>query len=200
MAVLLGCHALRRGYQASIITYNLTIFDPTWFSIDQFTSESDQTESLEICPRANALIGRLQAQMAAKNSAKLRAASQAYIDFLRLGGEIRTHELNSGLLRRYLNRSVPILTGLSSTYLYQCMRETEFVGEPDDVRGVPTGHFVVLSGYDKQQRTVSVADPYLPNPLGQTHYYEVGFDRIIVAILLGVLTYDANLLIIEPRD
>ena len=32
LAVLLACHALRRGYDATIYTYNLKVFDPTWFS------------------------------------------------------------------------------------------------------------------------------------------------------------------------
>src|SRR5438105_8825822 len=31
-AVFLGCDALRKGYQARIYTYNLTVFDPTWFT------------------------------------------------------------------------------------------------------------------------------------------------------------------------
>ncbi len=28
---MLGNHALRRGYHAHIYTYNLNVFDPTWF-------------------------------------------------------------------------------------------------------------------------------------------------------------------------
>src|SRR5436190_4543018 len=31
-AVYLGCDALRKGYRARIYSYNLTVFDPTWFS------------------------------------------------------------------------------------------------------------------------------------------------------------------------
>ena len=31
LAVLLGRHALSRGYRAMIYTYNLQVFDPTWF-------------------------------------------------------------------------------------------------------------------------------------------------------------------------
>src|SRR5438874_82838 len=31
-AVFLGCDALRKGYRARIYTYNLTVFDPTWFT------------------------------------------------------------------------------------------------------------------------------------------------------------------------
>src|SRR6185436_4624146 len=31
LAVMLGNHALKRGYKAHIYTYNLNVFDPTWF-------------------------------------------------------------------------------------------------------------------------------------------------------------------------
>ena len=44
-----------------------------------------------------------------------------------------------------------------------------------------------------------VADPLLPNPVASEQLYEINIDRVICAILLGVLTYDANLLIIQPR-
>ena len=32
LAVLLANHALKRGYKATIFTYNLNVFDPTWFA------------------------------------------------------------------------------------------------------------------------------------------------------------------------
>ena len=91
----------------------------------------------------------------------------------------------------------PMIAGLSSTYLYQSAREYGPQGEYDDVRGVPGGHFVVLFGYDNESRDVRVADPWQPNP-EKERYYEVGINRLICAILLGVLTYDANLLVISP--
>jgi hypothetical protein len=183
LAVLLGCDALRRGFAARIYTYNLRIFDPTWF-------QSDGPDLSE----------RLVAQMEAKPKAKLQVASQAYLEYLRLGGEIRMADLHGNLLRQYLTRGHPILTGLSSTYLYQAAREYGPDCTPDDILGYSTGHFVVLCGYDKATRRVSVADPFLPNPLGADHYYEIDLDRVICAILLGVLTYDANLLIVRPQD
>lgn len=204
LAVLLASHALRRGYRATIYTYNLKVFDPTWF---HGTGSHCEPESPQAASRNRSrtgrlkradLIDRLQAQIEAKESAKLRAACRAYIEFLRLGGKLRMQDLNAALIRRFLKRSIPILTGLSSTYLYLCEREVEADFEHDDVRGVPTGHFVVLCGYNAQRRTVQVADPYEPNPLSVNHHYEVALDRLICAILLGVLTYDANLLVIEP--
>lgn len=182
LGVMLACNALRRGYQARIYSYNLQIFDPTWFRPDP----PDLRE-------------RLQAQSAFKKSAKLRAATEAYLEFLELGGELRFEDLTKALIRKHLNRKQPILTGLSATYLYRCAREFGPKSDYDDVRGEPLGHFVILSGYDRDQRTVRIADPLLPNPVSPSQHYEVTMDRVIGAILLGIVTYDANLLIIQPK-
>jgi len=182
LAVFLACHALRRGYSAKIFTYNLQIFDPTWFQPGVRISE------------------RLRKQMAAKNDPKLHIATLAYMDFLSLGGELRFEEMSPSLLRKYLNRGVPILTGLSATYLYRTQREHPFTGQGNDVRGEPSGHFVVLSGYDRRERNVMIADPYLQNPIADGQEYVVGIERLISSILLGIVTYDANLLVIEKKS
>lgn len=60
------------------------------------------------------------------------------------------------------------------------------------------GHFVVLSGYDPEHREVTVADPLHNNPRYGSPYYGVGVERLISSILLGIVTYDANLLVITP--
>lgn len=183
LAVFLACHALRRGYSATIFTYNLHFFDPSWFH-----------------PPALNLRDKLLAQAAfKKDNARLQVATRAYLDFLDLGGKIYFEDLTRTLIRWYLRRSVPIITGLSSTYLYQGMREYGINGDEDDVRGEPAGHFVVLSGYDKEARTVCVADPYHQNPVAGEQDYAVNIDRVLCAILLGVLSHDANFLIIQPR-
>lgn len=180
--VLLANHALRRGYDATIYTYNLRIFDPTWFA----------------SPNVD-LAERLRRQAAHKTSAKLGLATDAYLEFLELGGRLRFDDLTSGLVRKYLNRSIPVLTGLSSTYLYRTAREFGPRCDSDDIRGEPVGHFVVLCGYDRDTRDVLVADPLSTNPVARAHRYVVSIDRVICAILIGILTYDANLLIIQPR-
>lgn len=179
LAVWLACHALRHGFAAEIYTYNLHLFDPSWF-----TGDIDVTE-------------RLRVQSRYKRDAKLKNATRGYLEFFRLGGQLKFRELRSRLIRDILNEGRPILTGLSATYLYDSARERD--GEYDDIRGEPTGHFVVLSGYDRTNRVVSVADPLLDNPKYGRQYYSVGLDRLIGAILLGVLTHDANLLVIYPR-
>ncbi len=179
LAVLLGSHALARGYRATIYTYNLQVFDPTWFS-------SDGVDVRE----------KLLAQADLKPDDKLRTATRAYVKFLDAGGELRFEDLTAALIRRFLNKQIPILTGLSATYLYRSARErgTSF----DDVGGTPAGHFVVLCGYHKTERKVLVADPWAANPVSSSHQYWVDIGRLLNAILLGILTYDANLLVIEP--
>ena len=207
LAVWLGCHALRRSYQVTLYTFNLKVFDPSWFgdptiladAADSLAGTAAATARSRRTPPPERLIERLEAQMAVKPSEKLRAASRAYIEFLQLGGEIRMEDLNGNLIRRYLKRSIPVLTGLCATYLYGCPREFGPDYSADDVRGLATGHFVVLCGYDRVQQKARVADPFRPNPFAKEHFYEVGFDRLVCAILLGILTHDANLLVIQPR-
>ena len=57
---------------------------------------------------------------------------------------------------------------------------------------------MVLCGYDRQTRETLIADPLRINPLGTGQQYRSSINRVINAILLGVLTYDGNLIIIEP--
>jgi hypothetical protein len=186
LAVMLGCHALRRGYDARIFTFNLRVFDPTWFQADGHVCEDVNLEE------------KLRAQMEVKPKERLQRACESYIEFLQLGGRIRMEDLTGNLIRRYLKQSVPVLTGLSSTYLYRDSREIQSTCQPDDIAGLPSGHFVVLCGYDSVERSVLVADPFHPNPLSLNYKYEISLDRVVCSILLGILTYDANLLIVRP--
>ncbi len=180
-AVFLGCDALRQGYEALICTYNLTVFDPTWFRPGVDLAE------------------RLLRQREHKHGARLAHATEGYLEFLRLGGRLRFTDLTPRLLRGLMRRGLPVLTGLSSTFLYRAAREYGPRDEPDDIRGTPAGHFVVLAGYDRPAHGVLVADPYGPNPYTPTREYWLRMERVIDAVLLGIVTHDANLLIIHPR-
>lgn len=181
LAVFLGIHALREGFRATVYTNNLQTFDPTWFrpGID--------------------LADKLAAQKAVKTEPKLHIASDAYLEFLGLGGRVRMRPFTRELLRGFLDRGLPILAGLSSTYLYDCPRELPN-GEHDDIGGFPGGHFVVVSGYDADREHVLIADPLPDNPKFEKPYYSVDLNRLLAAVHLGIVTYDANLLVIEPPE
>lgn len=185
LAAYLGTHALDRGFRATIYTYNLELFDPTWF---------DDAEP--------GLATRLREQAEAKTSSRLRTATEAHLEYLEAGGSVRFEDLTPDLIRRILSAGRPIMTGLSATYLYGCAREiyVEDKATYDSIRGFPTGHFVVLHGYDPSTDSVLVADPYPDNPLAGRHNYRVGIVRLLGAIMLGVISYDGNLLVVEPDD
>jgi hypothetical protein len=176
LAVNLGISALRRRFRATIYSYNLRVFDPTWRPLDE-------PELIEKLRRRRDLV----------ESKRLRRSLEAYIAYLEGGGRVHFNELGRELLIRILAARRPILTGLSATYLYRTPRERE--DKSDDVRGDPVGHFVVICGYYPKSDRFVVCDP-LTNPLSRTGKYTVDSERLISAILLGDVTYDADLLVL----
>jgi hypothetical protein len=178
-AVFLGSDALRKGYRARIYTYNLTVFDPSWFG----NPRVDMRE-------------RLARQQRLKPDPRIYNATEGYLEFLELGGRIRFANLSQSLIGSVLRRRLPLLTGLSSTFLYRQPREYGPEDEPDDIRGVPQGHFVVIAGWHPKTRKVLVVDPYRPHRYGPSLRYWLGIDRVVAAILLGIVTHDANVLIV----
>jgi hypothetical protein len=186
LEVLLGAHALKRGYAATIYSYNLHVFDPTWF-----TAKGGALPGLE---------DNLARQNQHKKSPKLRFTAESYIDFLQNGGEVRFQDLTLNLIRGFLKRSIPVLCGLSATYLYRSAREYGPKQDYDPIRGEPAGHFVVICGYDQHERKARVADPLLSNPLGRGQLYSVDLSRLNCSIMLGIVTFDASLLIISKSS
>lgn len=187
LAPFLGIHALNHGFQTLVYTNNLKVFDLTWFA-------SDPT------PPAEFLLEKLRAQEKfLTDDPDTLQITRAYETYLTGGGKVQFQILTIDLLKQHLQQHQPIITGLSSTYLYQCMREcfTE-AGESisDDIHGTPCGHFVVLRGFESKKNMISIADPYRKNPISHTNYYMIPITQVLNSILLGVFTYDANLLII----
>ncbi|MDZ7771346.1 MAG: hypothetical protein U5K31_01145 [Balneolaceae bacterium] len=120
----------------AIYTYNLTLFDPTWFGHESFYIKN-----------------KLMQQAALKDDPKLGEATEAYGAFLDRGGELRYEVLRPWLVRRELEEGRPVL-----------------------------------------------ADPLRGNPMGGEQIYETDIDRVLNAILLGIVTYDANLILITPPE
>src|SRR3569623_1233707 len=90
-AVFLACDALRKGYRATIYTYNLNVFDPTWFG----------NPKIDIAER-------LQQQLKVKMDYRLQHATAGYLEFLKLGGRLRLMDMSHGLIHRILRRVHPL--------------------------------------------------------------------------------------------
>lgn len=180
-SVILALHALKNGFSASIYSYNLRTFDPTWEGLS-----------------AEEIADKLETRLHRTRSPKARANLQAYVEFLKQGGALSFEELTPVLLKRILKKDTPIIAGLSSTHLYRDSRLNKD-GEPDDVYGDPEGHFVVICDWNTSEKQFIVADPYRKNPVAAGQIYGVDAHRLINSILLGIVTYDANLLVIQTK-
>ena len=181
LAVYLGLVALQLGYPATVHSLNLQVFDPTWS---------------ELPP--DALTAKLRARARGVADPKLTAACGAYADFLEAGGQVRIPELTPALLQTILHAGHPLLCGLSATYLYGQPRVGDD-NEDDDVLGEPLGHFVVVCGYEDAGETFLVRDPGTHVPFSADGRYRVPARRLLHAILLGIVSYDAVLLEISPN-
>ncbi len=187
--ISIGKHALQHGFMSTIYINSLVLFDPSWFT----DGEADNT----------LLIEKLEAQARVKNDPYIINATIAIVEYLKLGGKICAYPLSVKLLKNFFNHNIPVISGLSVTNLYWTSREV-FTDQGksvyDDIGGTPCGHFIILCGYDSKKRHVIVADPYSGNPMQHSSYYAVDINRLINAILLGVITFDGNLTVIEPKQ
>ncbi len=179
--VNLARHALREGFSAEICTYNIRIFDPTWRGLS-----------------SGELSHKLKLRQAKMRSKKQKMVIGFYLDFLERGGVIRFDDLNEGLFDTLFEENRPIIVGLSATYLYQSMRETPN-NVDNDIIGQPVGHFVVVSGWDRARREVIIHDPLRKNPIAESGNYNLPFTKFSNAVMLGIITYDENLLIISKK-
>ncbi len=184
LAVYLGLDAINRGFSAVVHSYNLRLLDPSWNSISSFQ-----------------LAEKLKLQKEYKEGKKFSEVSDAYISFINAGGVVDFEDLSADLLKRYIFEGSPVLAGLNATYLYEFPRERTLHNNKtvyDDIKGTAAGHFVVICGYKDEH--FYVADPYRDNPFSDTHLYSVHYQRLLNAIMLGIITYDANLLVIREND
>lgn len=182
LAVNLGLDALARGFKTVLYSCNLRVLDPSWFP-----------------GKRKYLVEKLAASREVRSSAKEKAELASLEQYVARGGKLVMTALTRSLLRKHLRKGEPLLTGLSATFLYGHPREMPDTGETDDLRGESEGHFVILHGFDRNINTVTVHDPYPHSPFGEQLHYPVHIDRLLNSILLGVLTHDANILVIKKR-
>ncbi|MGE3634568.1 MAG: C39 family peptidase, partial [Sandaracinaceae bacterium] len=143
LGVYLGRAALALGYDATIYSYNLRVFDPTWRDLD-----------------SAGMRAKLAARAALKRDPRLLGVIEAYRSFLDEGGVVRLDDLDADLLKTWIARGRPIISGLSATYLYGIARDDPDTNVADDVGDEPANHFVVIAGYREGGRRFVVNDPY----------------------------------------
>lgn len=182
LAVFLGQVARALGYRARLYSYNYRVVDPSWSALPPSEVRARLLRRAEVSPKP-----------------KVQAACQAYAAFLAAGGELAFADLSAELLVGALERGRPLLCGLSATYLYDQPRERPDDNAVDDVGGDPVGHFLVICGHAAGGARFSVRDPYSHVPATEEDgSYVVEGRRLLNAILLGIVSFDAVLLEVWP--
>lgn len=221
LAVHLALDALKRGFAAEIYTANLQMFDPTWFTPGGRDLREGLAAQMEVKTDPKLRLASLAyleyldkggiismedisfdliSQLLTRTAEVKRSVEQSVNQQIT---QQTTQQLPPQQADRQLTIQLtiplPIIAGLSCTWLYRCMRERDNSID-DDIGGDSSGHFVVVYGVDKDERELYVADPYSDHPFSQEQYYKVSAARLIGAIMLGIVTFDAKLLVIYPRS
>ncbi len=162
------------GFEVKFYTFDCQVIDQSWTGL----AKQDT-------------IARLQAGMGGYEIPSLgqlwsNAYRQAYVDYLKAGGELYIQPaVTSGLLYELLEHG-PILPCVSFSTLYGTGRTNE-QSEPDDVTGKAWNHSIVVHGVD-EAGSFRISDP-LRKP--GSHIVEP--ERMIAAISTAQLECD-NLL------
>ena len=78
-----------------------------------------------------------------------------------------------------LKKKKPVIVLLYCTLLYKSKREGKGK-KPDDLRGKPVGHFLVVSGKDRNKYILT--DPYPKNPFNKKGVYKVDKEELLANI------------------
>lgn len=175
----LGVDALQRGYNATILTTNLYVFDPTWATLDYGTLAEKLTHAYYL----------------AEHDENRRDVIAGYIKFLQLGGRITICRSMPVAVFMRLEHFFPVICGVSYTALFNCERYDDPTDTSDEF-GTSLGHFIVVHNYDSKQQKVTVADPW-DGDCGQ--HYNISVDELNRALLYGTLTNDGGMLIVRPK-
>jgi hypothetical protein len=173
----IGKTALDLGFSSTIYTYNYRIFHPIWNRLDR-----------------GALIGKLLIKQSCAMTPYQALAAQCYILYLQEGGDLFFYPLSKEMIIAHLAQGLPVIAALDMSFLYDC---TAFYDEFSEHRAT---HFIVIHGYNPEDHTFHVSDPWhsipLPHDKGQ---YIIDADRVINAIFLGEYWNDASILVIQQK-
>lgn len=114
---------------------------------------------------------------------ELRAA----LEFIENGGKIELGVYTKNTIREYISKNTAVICAFNQPHLHGKMRLYKL--KFDDIRGVGSGHMIVIIGYDAKR--FKVADP--GRWYSKQHYYWVDKDRLMDSII----RFDGNLIAIS---
>ncbi len=137
-----GISAIKRGFKSKITTVSIEIFDPSWATLNKNKLIRKMEKRLEYLMSLNTK----DSYIVEWNISPLKWA----IEYLRKGGELFYHPITTKLIKNFLNKKIPLITPMNENLFYGIKRTTEN-DEYDDIKGMGTGHIIVISGFKKNK-------------------------------------------------
>jgi len=129
----LGLYAKRLGFMPKIVTYDVKVFDPTWFGL---------------------LVGQIIKKLETRSREMdvphvYRSECKAFVRYLKAGGAIEFDFIKKGRIIKELERKRPVIVDVCSTILHRKERKNRVKDKYSDTSGEPMYHAVVVSGHEK---------------------------------------------------
>lgn len=136
----IGIAALKRGFNAKIITFSNDLFDPTWAKLSK-----------------KKIIEKLKKRLKFVLKYNKRDINEGYIwwwyesslktviEFLEKSGEVELKPISKELIKGYIKKNIPVIAPLNGSIIYN--RKRVYHDKYDDIRGEYFGHCVVISGF-----------------------------------------------------
>jgi hypothetical protein len=162
-----GTFLISKNLRPKIITNNINIFDPAWFS---FGNKN--------------LIKQIKKRKKYLNIVD-RSIVDDYIEYLESGGKIAFNTISSTLLTEFIKDDKPVIAEVASTYLYQKSKATIPGKFNDPIKGDIEGHGVVISGYKGKNTKFKITDPGEYNPYQEGGNYWISEELLLASIFIA---------------
>lgn len=161
-----GLFAKRYGFYPTIVTNNISIFDPVWFQLNN-----------------KKLIQNLGRRRKFVNT-YYQSLIDDYVAYFKMGGHIAFNTIKRALLVQSLYRNTPVIAELSSTFLYKKSKSIKPGHFDSPFQGEIDGHGVVVAGFSKNK--FKIVDPDSKNnPYGKKGTYWILADELIASIFIA---------------
>lgn len=151
--------AKERNYKINFHTNSLKALDFSW---ERLSSKK--------------IVQKLKRRL--KSKKKQVVNYKGFIEYFSKGGKVDFRPITKELVKKYLDKKIPVLISVNSTYFYK--RKRKYKDKFDDIKGSEVGHFLVIAGYDKNR--FYVVDPNFTAP--KNGKYWVKQDYLIVSTLI----------------
>ncbi|MBT3984899.1 hypothetical protein HOD38_03165 [archaeon] len=146
----LGLFAMKRDFKSTVISLDVRRFDATWFDL----SKEELKKKLELRSK---FLHNLSPEdfKEGQGTQYLDNVTKYYSEYFEKDGKVKFLPISKELIKKYIDKKIPVIALVSSQLYFKKARK--YNGKFDDIKGKPTGHWIVVSGYT--DKNFIITDP-----------------------------------------